>query len=171
MKKYLFALMIVALGVVLMSSIQGGRFDIYGLRPAPTSATDAIAPVATNSGYKWGKVSSATARGFSEYTALIDQDTTGPLVETILYQDLGDTITWTHVSTGLYKGIVDSGLFTLNKSIAFWTFGGSVGDAASVGQCYFTNDSTVFVTFIDATFTNANLESDAPSFMTIRVYD
>lgn len=103
---------------------------------------------------------------YKEYVALITQSGTSAPSQVIIANTLGVTPSWSRVSAGIYQ-ITASGLFTLNKTVAWITnVNAGVANFTSIGQTD-VNKLTVVTINSGGTETDAILSSAS---LCIRVY-
>ena len=82
-------------------------------------------------GYTWvgnsdGVASAVTTGSLTPYTSLVqllNQTGTNAPVPTEVYNDTGDTFTWSYVSTGTYRVTATGAPFTVNKTVVFLNTG------------------------------------------------
>ena len=67
------------------------------------------------------------SRPYKVYTALLTQSETDAPVATVLENTLGGEVVWSRIEVGAYIATLN-GVFTLNKTIGFFTYSLSQGD-------------------------------------------
>ncbi|WP_347049416.1 hypothetical protein [Flavobacterium olei] len=112
--------------------------------------------------------SSPQALPYKVYTAILTQTSTNDPVANVLENTLGGTVVWTRTGIGNYLGTL-ANAFTMSKTIAFITLGGSVSSQPHNIACFANSSNTVL---IQAARAGVNSDSDmAPASIEIRVYN
>lgn len=82
---------------------------------------------------------------YKSYTAIITQTgTSAPTVDTLLFNNLGDTVTYTYSAVGEYNVKITGHLFTTNKTVIFLTAGRRVTSNVTLGTTI-ANDETITI--------------------------
>lgn len=116
----------------------------------------------------WVSSNRAAVLGYKEYVALLNQTGVSVPVATVIYNDIGSTVTWTYLGVGQY-GTNEAFGTTRDKVVVFFTRGnGNAGEA----QIYpFTTGGNVKLSLRQFDSTGAAVDVLQYASITVRVYN
>ena len=71
-------------------------------------------------------ISAISGLPYTSLVLLLNQTGTNAPVATEVYNNTGETYTWSYVSTGVYRVTASSSVFTSNKTVVFSNLGSSI---------------------------------------------
>ena len=99
----------------------------------------------------------ALSLGYTSLVQLLTQTSTNAPIATEVYNNTGQTFTWSYVSTGVYRITSTGTPFTDNKTVVFVNVGYSNNNSVTAWRKINTNVIEVVTTF-DTKFVNGSFE-------------
>ena len=95
---------------------------------------------------------------YTSLVQLLTQTSTNAPVATEVYNNTGETFTWSYVSSGVYRITASSSVFTSNKTVVFSNSGDDTTNQPPIKWSYVSNQVIEINTLVNDRFVNGSFE-------------